>query len=69
MQERLRELKVNERFVNSTTVFAHENYVGPLLKYIIDDLEKFRVTQNDRSLGAMVVCNSKEQALKMYDIF
>jgi len=69
MQERLRELKVNERFVNSTTVFAHENYVGPLLKYIIDDLEKFRETQNDRSLGAMIVCNSKEQALKMYEIF
>lgn len=69
MQKRLAELKVNERFVNSTTVFAHENYVGPLLKYIIDDLEKFRVTQNDRTLGAMVVCNSKEQALKMYDIF
>ena len=69
MQAKLRELKVNERYVNSTTIFAHENYVAPLLKYIIDDLEKFRVTQNDRTLGAMVVCNSKEQALKMYDIF
>lgn len=69
MQERLRNLKVNERYVNSTTIFSHENYVEPLLKYIIKDLEKFRATQNDRSLGAMIVCNSREQATKMYEIF
>ncbi len=69
MQEILQAIKVKANSVKDVMVYAHQNYVQPLLDYIIEDLRKFRIANNDKSLGALAVCNSKEQAEMMYRLF
>ncbi len=50
-------------------VYAHPKFVEPLLDYIINDFEKSRITMNDSSIGAMVICDSSEQAERLKEIF
>ena len=50
-------------------VYAHHKFVEPLLDYIISDFEKSRITMNDNSIGAMVICDSSEQAERLKEIF
>lgn len=49
--------------------FAHDSFVEPMLDYIVDDLESFRLRSDDESLGGMVVCDSHMQAKKLYELF
>jgi len=69
MQEALNSIRVKTHSVKDIDVYAHENYVQPLLDYILDDLKKFRIANNDNTLSGLVVCNSKEQAEMMYRLF
>lgn len=69
MQEALNSIRVKTHSVKDIDVYAHENYVQPLLDYIVDDLRKFRIANNDNTLGGLAVCNSKEQAEMMYRLF
>lgn len=69
MQEALNSIRVKVGSVKDSYVYAHENYVQPLLDYIIEDLNKFRRENNDNTLGGLAVCNSKEQAEMMYRLF
>ena len=69
MKEALNSIRVKKQTVKEIDVYAHENYVHPLLDYIINDLQDFRSKYSDPSLGALAVCNSKEQAIMMYRCF
>lgn len=69
MKKTIADFQINPRFVKIKDIYAHKNYVEPLLDYIVEDLKKFRAAQEDQSLGGMIVCNSKEQAKTMYQIF
>lgn len=69
LQEALREIKVLQGDVEKRVIYAHEKFVDPMLKYIVEDFEKSRVMYGDNSIGAMVVCDSSDQAKKMFDIF
>ena len=69
MTEVLERLQVKQGDILKTEVYAHEQYVRPLLEYITDDLIEFRVANNDSSLGAMVVCESATQAKKLFELF
>lgn len=69
MQDKIADLQINPRYVNIKNIYAHKNYVEPLLDYVVEDLRKFRAAQQDTSLAGMIVCNSKEQAINMYRIF
>ena len=40
-----------------------------MLDYIVQDFEKARIAMNDNTIGGMVVCDSADQAKKMYEIF
>lgn len=48
-------------------VFSHPKFVKPLTKYIIDDFKKSRVLHNDNSFGAMIVCDTSEQAREIFE--
>lgn len=50
-------------------VYAHHRFVEPMLEYIIRDFENARLTHNDCTIGAMVVCDSSEQAKILYEVF
>lgn len=69
LQEALNSIRIKAGSLKDSIVYAHPVYVHPLLDYILNDLKEFRVRNADPTLGAMAVCNSKEQALNMYHYF
>jgi type I restriction enzyme, R subunit len=69
LQETLAQIKVLTNMTNRTFVYAHPKFVEPMLDYITNDFENSRIMKNDRSTGAMVICDSSEQAKEMARIF
>ncbi|MFM6726057.1 MAG: UvrB domain 3-containing protein, partial [Dolichospermum sp.] len=69
LQKALDEIEVLQGDIDKKLVFSHIQYVEPLLNYIIDDFENSRIRFDDPSIGAMVVCDSSEQAKKLYEVF
>nr|WP_321453527.1 type I restriction endonuclease [uncultured Carboxylicivirga sp.] len=69
LKEALDKIKVLKGDIEKKKVFAHTSFVEPMLKYIVEDFEKSRLTFSDASIGGMVVCDSSEQAKEMYKIF
>ena len=69
LKEALAEIKTLQGDADKRVVYSHEKFVEPMLKYIIDDFERSRISMNDNSIGGMVVCDSSDQAKKMYEIF
>ena len=50
-------------------IISHDSYVKELLRYIIKDLVTFRLLQGDPTLGGMIICETSEQARKLYKYF
>lgn len=50
-------------------IISHDSYVKELLRYIIKDLVTFRCRQGDPTLGGMIICETSEQARKLYQYF
>jgi len=69
LQQALSDIEILEGEIPRKLVYAHENFVEPMLDYIIEDFEKCRITMNDDSIGGMVICDSSDQAKKLFDIF
>lgn len=60
---------VEKKDVKKNQIVEHNNYVKELLRYIISDLKKFRQIQGDNTLGGMVICETSEQARKLFAYF
>ena len=60
---------VQKKDIRKSEIIEHPNYVNELARYIIDDLKEFRKIQGDETLGGMVICETSEQARKLYDVF
>jgi type I restriction enzyme, R subunit len=69
MKEILSQINVLSGEISKRLVYAHPKYVEPLLDYITDDLQKFRLDATDHSLGGMIVCDSSEQAKALFEVF
>lgn len=54
---------------NRELVYSKDTFVEPMLDYIVNDFEQSRLTHDDPSIGAMVICDSSKQAKKMAEIF
>lgn len=65
----LRDIKVQINDIDKKQLYAHEKFVSPMLEYIIKDFIASRVRFGDRSIGAMVVCDSAMQAREMFRQF
>lgn len=63
------EIKVLKGDIPKSKIYAHPQFVEPLLDYITKDLIDFRRAHNDNSLGGMVVCDSAEQAKNLFRYF
>jgi type I restriction enzyme R subunit len=50
-------------------LYAHKKFVEPMLDYIVEDFTRSRIAYGDSSIGAMVICDSAEQAKMMAEIF
>lgn len=69
MQQALEEIEILKGNADKKIVYAHNKFVEPMLDYILQDFEKARIAMNDNSIGGMVVCDSADQAKKMFEIF
>ena len=65
----LEEINLLKGSGNREFVYAHPKFVEPMLDYIVNDFQNARITQNDPSIGAMVICDSAAQAKEMAKIF
>ncbi len=66
--EKLEQL-VQKKDVKKSQIIEHENYVRELLRYIINDLNRFRIMRGDNTLGGMIICETSNQARLMYSLF
>ncbi len=69
LKQALEKIEVLEGDISKREVYAHPQFVEPMLDYIIKDLENSRIAHNDNSIGGMVVCDSSDQAKMMFEIF
>lgn len=60
---------VLKKDVKKSDIVEHDVYVKELLRYIINDLNQFRQAQGNPTLGGMIVCETSEQARKIYKFF
>ena len=69
LEKTLDEIKLLKGNLDRKQLYSHYKFVQPLLNYITNDLEKSRISLNDYKIGGMVICDSHQQAEKMYEIF
>lgn len=60
---------VTKKDLQMSDIIEHETYVKELLRYIIKDLKQFRTIHGDDTLGGMVICETSEQARKLFAYF
>ena len=63
------ETLVQQKDIRKSDIIEHDTYVKELVRYIISDLKRFRMVQGDDTLGGMVICETSEQARKIYTYF
>lgn len=69
LQKILEEIDVLKGGFSKKEIYSHHSFVEPMLDYIVEDCMKSRQMFSDATMGAMVVCDSSEQAKKMSEIF
>lgn len=69
LKKALKDIEVLRGDADKKIAYSHHRFVEPMLDYIIEDFEKSRTTLNDSTIGGMVICDSSDQAKKMYEIF
>lgn len=69
LKEALKEVEILKGDADKRIIYAHAKFAEPMLDYIVHDFIKSRIRFGDHSVGAMVVCDSAEQARKLFEIF
>ena len=69
LKQALESIEIMQNDLDRKLIYSHQNFVEPMLDYIIEDFEKSRIAFGDNTIGGMVICDSADQAKKMYDIF
>ncbi|MCD8302698.1 MAG: HsdR family type I site-specific deoxyribonuclease [Prevotellaceae bacterium] len=60
---------VQKKDIRKSEIIEHPSYVQELARYIMTDLKEFRKIQGDDTLGGMVICETSEQARRLYEVF
>lgn len=69
LENALKEINVLKGGIPRKKIYADAKFVEPMLDYIVEDFEQFRLTYDDNTVGGMVVCDSSEQAKMLFEIF
>ena len=69
LEQALKEVEVSKGNVERRVIYSHERFAEPMLDYIVEDFVKSRIRFGDHTIGGMVVCDSAEQAQKLFEIF
>ena len=60
---------VEKKHIKKSDIIEHPSYVKELTRYVISDLNKFRILHGDPTLGGMVICETSEQARQIAACF
>lgn len=69
LAEALKDVEILKGDADKRVLYAHDKFVEPLLDYIVEDFVNSRKRLGDHTIGAMVVCDSSEQARKLFEAF
>lgn len=69
LEQALKEVEILKGDVDKKTIYAHKTFAEPMLDYIVRDFVNSRAKFQDETIGGMVVCDSSEQARKLFEIF
>lgn len=69
LEKALKEVEILKGDADKSVIYAHKTFVEPMLDYIVRDFVNSRKKFDDYTIGGMVVCDSSEQARKMFEIF
>jgi len=69
LKQALKEIEVLKGDIDERIIYAHQKFVEPMLDYIVQDFLNSRIRFGDDTIGGMVVCNSADQARKLFEIF
>lgn len=69
LEQALKDVEILQRSIKKEAIYAHARFVEPMLDYIVRDFVSSRNRFDDHSIGGMVVCDSSEQARKLFEIF
>ena len=69
LEQALQEIEILKGKAERKVIFSHEKFVEPMLDYIVQDFVKSRQRLGDHTIGGMVVCDSSEQAKKLFEVF
>lgn len=69
LKKALEEIEILKGDTERKIVYAHRKFAEPMIDYIVQDFEQARIAMNDASIGAMIVCDSSEQAKEMFAVF
>lgn len=63
------DVEVKKSDIDRNKIIEHESYLNALIDYIVADFRRFRIEQNDPSVGAMIVCKTNPQARELYRLW
>lgn len=69
LEKALKEVEILKGDADKSVIYAHKTFVEPMLDYIVRDFVNSRKKFDDTTIGGMVVCDSSDQARKMFEIF
>ncbi len=69
LAQALKDVEILKGAADKRFIYAHEKFVEPMLDYIVQDFLKSRIRFGDHSIGGMIVCDSSEQARKLFEVF
>lgn len=65
---KMQDFKVRLSDVDQNEILCAENLLLPIIEYAEEDVRRFRIQQNDKSLAAMIVCKTNPQARKLHEM-
>jgi type I restriction enzyme, R subunit len=69
LQQAISAIQLQQGDLDKKFIYAHPKFVIPMLDYIVSDFQQSRSALGDASIGAMVICDSADQARQMFEIF
>ncbi len=69
LKKALSEITIPEGVGDKRLVYSHRRFTEPLLDYIVEDFRNTRVRLGDDTIGAMVICDSSDQARDLATLF
>ena len=55
--------------ISKEVIIESDNYLSNLLEYVEKDLKRFRMEKNDNTVAGMIVCETNQQARRLYEIY